>query len=58
MVLVIGDRNNWGRRLGAAAIREGMKIAFLGMRAEKLVARIHPDNVRSLKAIRALRVPA
>ncbi|KAF1693424.1 bifunctional GNAT family N-acetyltransferase/nucleoside diphosphate kinase regulator [Pseudoxanthomonas koreensis] len=50
MVLVIGDRNNWGRRLGAAAIREGMKLAFLEMRAEKLIARIHPDNTRSLKA--------
>ena len=50
MVLVIGDRHNWGRRLGAAAIREGMKLAFLDMRAEKLIARIHPDNTRSLKA--------
>ncbi|RYZ71983.1 MAG: GNAT family N-acetyltransferase [Lysobacteraceae bacterium] len=50
MVLVIGDRNNWGRRLGPATIREGMKLAFLDMRAGKLVARIHPDNARSLKA--------
>jgi regulator of nucleoside diphosphate kinase len=50
MVLVIGDRHNWGRKLGAAAIREGMKLAFLDMRAEKLIARIHPDNTRSLKA--------
>lgn len=50
MVLVIGDCHNWGRKLGAAAIREGMKLAFLDMRAEKLVARIHPDNARSLKA--------
>lgn len=50
MVLVIGNRHNWGRKLGAAAIREGMKLAFLDMRAEKLIARIHPDNMRSLKA--------
>lgn len=50
MVLVIGNRNDWGRRLGAAAIREAMKLAFLDMRAERLIARIHPDNVRSLKA--------
>ncbi len=50
MVLVIGNRDNWGRRLGASAIREAMKIAFLEMRAEKLIAKIHPDNTRSLKA--------
>ena len=50
MVLVIGDRENWGRKLGASAIREGMKLAFLDMRADKLIAKIHPDNARSLKA--------
>ena len=50
MVLVIGDRANWGRKLGASAIREGMKLAFFEMRAERLIARIHPDNVRSLNA--------
>ncbi|RZA20069.1 MAG: GNAT family N-acetyltransferase [Lysobacteraceae bacterium] len=50
MVLVIGNRDNWGRKLGAAAIREGMKLAFLDMRAEKLIAKIHPDNTRSLRA--------
>ena len=50
MVLVIGNRDNWGRKLGAGAIREGMKLAFLDMRAERLIAKIHPDNARSLKA--------
>lgn len=50
MVLVIGDRDNWGRKLGASAIREGLKLAFFDMRAEKLIAKIHPDNARSLKA--------
>ena len=50
MVLVIGDRDNWGRKLGASAIREGMKLAFLEMRAERLIAKIHADNARSLKA--------
>lgn len=49
IVLAIGRRNSWGRRLGAGAVREGMKIAFLEMRAERLIARIHPDNARSLK---------
>lgn len=50
MVLVIGNRERWGRKLGASAIREGMKLAFFGMRADKLVAKIHADNARSLKA--------
>ena len=50
MVLVIGDRDNWGKRLGASAIRESMKLAFFDMRADRLIAKIHPDNGRSLQA--------
>lgn len=50
IVLVIGNRDNWGRKLGASALREGMKLAFFDMRAETLTARIHADNLRSLKA--------
>lgn len=50
MVLVIGNRDNWGRKLGAGAIREGMKLAFFDMRADKLIAKIHADNARSRKA--------
>lgn len=49
IVLAIGDRDNWGRRLGASVIREGMKLAFFEIRAKKLIAKIHPDNARSLK---------
>lgn len=50
IVLVIGNRDNWGRKLGASAIREGMKLAFFEMRADKLIAKIHTENTRSLKA--------
>nr|WP_165677376.1 GNAT family N-acetyltransferase [Pseudomonas otitidis] len=50
IVLAIGNSGEWGRNLGASTIREGMKLAFLDMRAKKLIAKIHPDNVRSLKA--------
>ncbi|WP_172124228.1 MULTISPECIES: bifunctional GNAT family N-acetyltransferase/nucleoside diphosphate kinase regulator [unclassified Devosia] len=50
IVLVIGDHDNWGRRLGASTIREGLKLAFLDMRARTVIAKIHPDNTRSLKA--------
>ena len=50
IVLAIGDSEKWGRNLGARTIREGMKMAFLDMRAKRLIAKIHPDNARSLKA--------
>ena len=50
MVLVIGKRDNWGRKLGTGAIREAMKLAFFDVRAEKLIAKIHVDNTRSLRA--------
>ncbi len=50
IVLVIGNRDDWGRKLGASAIGEGMKLAFFEMRAEKLIAKIHIDNVRSVNA--------
>jgi len=49
VVLVIGNPADWGRQLGASAIREAMKLAFFEMRAEKLVAKVHADNARSLK---------
>lgn len=49
IVLVIGDHDNWGRGLGASTIREGLKLAFLDMRAESVIAKIHPNNKRSLK---------
>ena len=50
IVLAIGDSEKWGRNLGTRTIREGMKLAFLDMRAQKLIAKIHPDNQRSQKA--------
>src|SRR3546814_3484526 len=28
IVLVIGNRDNWGRKLGASTIRAGLKLAF------------------------------
>lgn len=50
IVLVVGDHDNWGRRIGSSAIREGLKLAFLDMRAEAVIAKIHPDNAASLRA--------
>lgn len=50
MVVVIGDRKDWGRRLGTQAIRESMKIAFFEMRSQKVIARIRRENTRSIHA--------
>ncbi|MDQ2183998.1 GNAT family N-acetyltransferase [Alcaligenaceae bacterium A4P071] len=50
IVLVIGNRDSWGRKLGASALGEGMKLAFFEMRAERLVAKIQAENTRSVNA--------
>ncbi len=50
MVIVIGSRGDWGRRLGTSAVLESMKIAFFELRAPRLTARIHTENLRSLRA--------
>lgn len=50
MVIVIGDRNNWGKKLGTSTIRESLKIAFFEFRSEKVTANIHAENKRSIKA--------
>nr|CAD6410013.1 GNAT family acetyltransferase [Rhizobium sp. Q54] len=49
IVLVVGEHDNWGQGLGGSTIREGLKLAFLDMRAENVVAKIHPNNTRSLR---------
>ncbi len=50
MVVVIGDRSQWGKRLGSAVIREGMKLAFFQLRAKRIRAKIHLHNTRSIRA--------
>ncbi|NLY43733.1 MAG: nucleoside diphosphate kinase regulator [Clostridiaceae bacterium] len=50
MVIVIGDRKNWGQRFGTSAIHESMKIAFFELRSSKLVAKIHKKSKRSILA--------
>lgn len=50
IVLVVGDHDTWGRGLGARTVRESLKLAFFDMRANNVIARIHPDNTRSLRA--------
>lgn len=49
IVLTIGDHEKWGRKFGTSTILEGLKIAFFEMKAEQVIAKIHPDNRRSLR---------
>ena len=50
MVIVIGEKEDWGKRMGTSAILECMKIVFFEMRLKKMTARIKPENKRSLRA--------
>jgi RimJ/RimL family protein N-acetyltransferase len=50
MVIVIGDRSNWGNGLGTAAIFQGLRHAFFEWRIPRVVAKISPDNLSSVKA--------
>lgn len=52
MVIVIGDRQNWGRKLGTSTILLSLQTAFLELRAERLIAKIHPQNLWSVRAFR------
>jgi regulator of nucleoside diphosphate kinase len=50
IVIVIGDRDNWNKSLGTSTIRESIKIAFFEFRAQKIIAKIHKENKRSIRA--------
>ena len=50
IVIVIGDRDNWNKRLGTSAIRESLKKAFFELRAQKVTAKIDQDNKGSIRA--------
>lgn len=50
IVIVIGERGDWGKRMGTSAILESMKIAFFELRSARMTAKIHPENRRSIRA--------
>ncbi|WP_163192312.1 GNAT family N-acetyltransferase [Clostridium thermarum] len=52
MVIVIGNKDLWGKGLGPYAIIEGLKFAFFNWRAGEVVAKVNFRNERSLKAFR------
>ncbi|KEI93535.1 GNAT family N-acetyltransferase [Clostridium botulinum] len=54
MVIVIGDKDKWGKGLGTNAILEGLKHAFFQWRADEVVAKINFKNQRSRKVFRKI----
>lgn len=54
MVIVIGDKEKWGKGLGTNAIFEGLKHAFFQWRVDEVVAKINYKNSRSQRAFKKL----
>lgn len=52
MVVVIGDREKWGKGLGSNAIFEGLKHAFFNWRVDEVIAKINFKNERSRRAFK------
>lgn len=54
MVIVIGDKEKWGKGLGTNAIFQGLKHAFFEWRVDKVVAKVNFKNERSRRAFKKL----
>ncbi|MGY0372988.1 GNAT family N-acetyltransferase [Clostridium sp. JNZ J1-5] len=52
MVIVIGDREKWGKGFGTNAIFEGLKHAFFTWRVDEVVAKINFKNERSRRVFK------
>ena len=47
IVVVIGDKQKWGRGLGTNAISQGLHHAFFELRMNEVIAKINLKNKRS-----------
>ncbi|MGE5678079.1 MAG: GNAT family N-acetyltransferase [Pseudomonadota bacterium] len=52
MVVVIGDKDRWGRGLGRNAILSGLSHAFYEWRLDQVNAKINCSNERSIRVFR------
>lgn len=52
MVIVIGERSEWGKGFGFKAILEGLKHAFFNWREDEVIAKINDNNERSKKVFK------
>lgn len=47
IVVVIGDRSQWGNGYGFLAVKKGLRHAFFQWREDQVIAKIHEENERS-----------
>jgi RimJ/RimL family protein N-acetyltransferase len=52
MIIVIGDKKNWGRGFGTGAVVQGLRHAFFEWRTDKVVAKINTANRRSIRVFK------
>lgn len=52
IVVVIGDRSEWGKGLGYRAVLKGVRHALSVWRKKRVVAKIHKENRRSRAVFR------
>lgn len=53
IVYAIGDEALWGQGYGTDAVRSALATAFLKWRAGKVIAKIYPENLRSVRSASA-----
>ena len=51
IVYAIGEESLWGRGYGKGAVRSALSAAFLDSCAERVIARIDPENTRSIRSV-------
>lgn len=47
LVIAIGEERMWGQGYGRVALSEALKVAFLEMRRDRVIAQIYHENSRS-----------
>ncbi|MDD2269077.1 MAG: GNAT family N-acetyltransferase [Eubacteriales bacterium] len=50
IVVAIGDKNSRGKKKGTQIIKQALSLVFFELRLEKVIAKIHPENLRSVRA--------
>lgn len=49
VVIAIGDKENWGQKIGHSALEKTILFAFNELKCQKIVAKIHNENTRLIK---------
>lgn len=53
IVYVIGENARWDHGLSQQAVRSVLSKAFLHLRVDRVVAKVMPQNLRSIRCVRA-----